>query len=183
MGFDLADANDLDANGTFERTVLHEMAHVLGFGTIWARKGLIADSSTTGNEDAHFTGEAAVAAFDLVGGASYDDGAKVPVENLGDQGTRNGHWRELVFRHELMTGLIDGPDDPLSIVTLASLEDLGYEVKYDGVAEEYALPNAAPTSLRSGRHIDLGNDILRIPIGVVDENGRVVRYWVPGPSR
>ena len=179
MGFDLADANDLDANGTFERTVLHEMAHVLGFGTIWARKELIADSSTTGNEDPHFTGEAAVAAFDLVGGTSYDDGAKVPVENLGDQGTRNGHWREFVFRHELMTGWISSPDDPLSVVTLASLEDLGYEVKYDGVAEKYALPNAAPTSLRSGRRVDLGNDILRIPIGVVDQNGRVVRYWVP----
>ena len=179
MGFDLADANDLDANGTFERTVLHEMAHVLGFGTIWARKGLIADSAVTGDEDAHFTGEAAVAAFDLVGGASYTDGAKVPVENLGDQGTRNGHWREFVFRHELMTGWISSPDDPLSIVTLASLEDIGYEVKYDSIADEYTLPTAAPTSPRSGLRIDLGNDILRIPIGVVDRNGRVVRYWVP----
>ena len=182
MGFDVADANVLENAGAFEGTVLHEMAHVLGFGAIWAYKGLLADSATTGNEDTHFTGEAALAAFDAVGGASYDDGAKVPVENLGDQGTRNGHWRESVFVHELMTGWISGPDDPLSIVTLASLEDVGYEVKYN-VAEEYTLPTAAPPRLRAGHRIDLGDDILRTPIGVVDRNGRVVRYLVPGQRR
>src|SRR5438876_1519294 len=64
----------------------------------------------------------------------------VPVENTGGPGTRNGHWRETVFRNELMSGFIAGPGNPLSRVTAASLEDLGYVVDMDA-AEAYALPN------------------------------------------
>ena len=183
MGFDLADADALGEDGGFQGTVLHEMAHVLGFGTLWEYLELLEDSASTGNEDPHFLGAAALAAFDSVGGSSYDGGGKVPVENLGGEGTRNGHWRESVFRHELMTGWIDGPSDPLSIVTIGSLADMGYEdVDYDA-ADEFTLPEAAPTPRRLGRRIHVGNDILPIPVGLVDRDGRVVGYWVPRRRR
>ena len=64
----------------------------------------------------------------------------VPVENTGGPGTADGHWRETVFRNELMSGFIDEPGNPLSRVTAASLGDLGYEVDIDA-AEPYALPD------------------------------------------
>ena len=179
MGFDAADADALGEEGTFQGTVLHEMAHVLGFGTLWEYLGLLAEPALTGDEDTHFLGEEARAAFDEVGGASYEGGGKVPVENLGDDGTRNGHWRESVFHNELMTGWVNGPGDPLSVVTIASLTDLGYEDVSRHAADDFTLPMSA-AARRAGQRIHLGNDIARVPVGVVDRNGRVVGYWMPG---
>lgn len=182
MGFDLADADAQGEAGTFQGTVLHEMAHVLGFGTLWEYLGLLANPASSNNDDPHFEGEAATAAFDSLGGASYDLGGKVPVENLGGEGTRNGHWRESVFRDELMTGWVNGPTDALSAVTVASLADLGFEEVDYAVADSYSLPAAAPLGRRSPLAVHLGDDILRLPIGVVDQEGRVVRYLVPRPA-
>ena len=64
----------------------------------------------------------------------------VPVENTGGAGTRNGHWREMVFKQELMSGFIAAANNPLSKVTAASLKDLGYAVDMNA-AEPYVLPN------------------------------------------
>jgi hypothetical protein len=64
----------------------------------------------------------------------------VPVENTGGPGTREGHWRETVFRNELMSGFIAQPGNPLSRLTVASLADLGYQTDLDA-AEPYVLPN------------------------------------------
>lgn len=63
----------------------------------------------------------------------------VPVANTGGLGTREGHWRELVFGNEVMTGLFAGGINPLSRVTIAALQDMGYEVNYDA-ADEFRLP-------------------------------------------
>lgn len=183
MAFDAADVAALDERGHLEGTVLHEMAHVLGFGTVWERQGLLADPARgVGDEDTHFTGPAAVAAFDSVGGALYAEGAKVPVENLGGAGTWNGHWRESVFRHELMTGFIDGDvHNPLSLVTVAALEDMGYEQVDRSVAEQYRLPLQPSPRPPRGQlpGVRLVGDIVRIPVGVVDANGVVVGYLPP----
>ena len=67
----------------------------------------------------------------------------MPVENTGGPGTREGHWRETVFRNELMSGFIAAPGNPMSRVTVASLGDLGYEVDIDA-AEPYRLPAPRP---------------------------------------
>ena len=64
----------------------------------------------------------------------------MPVENTGGVGTRGSHWRETVFRTELMSGFIDAAGNPISRVTVASLGDLGYQVDLDS-AEPYALPD------------------------------------------
>ena len=64
----------------------------------------------------------------------------MPVENTGGPGTRDGHWRESVFRNELMSGFIAAPDNPLSRLTVASLQDLGYKVDLTK-AEAYTLPD------------------------------------------
>ena len=66
--------------------------------------------------------------------------AAVPVENTGLPGTRDSHWRESLFKNELMSGFIAAPNNPLSKMTAASLKDLGYVVNMDA-AEAYSLPN------------------------------------------
>jgi len=43
-------------------------------------------------------------------------------------GTINSHWREAVLRNELMTGYLNSGENPLSVLTVASLKDLGYVV-------------------------------------------------------
>ena len=63
----------------------------------------------------------------------------VPVANTGGPGTREGHWRESVFGNELLTGFLDGGINPISRVTVAALQDMGYEVNYDA-ADEFRLP-------------------------------------------
>lgn len=177
MVFDVEDVGGLVAQEGFEGTIIHEMGHVLGIGTLWESKELLRDPAPEASEnyDTHFTGPLAIARFDEVGGKDYP-GAKVPVENLGGGGTRNGHWRESVFGSELLTGYYNpGVTNPFSVVTIASMEDLGYaEIDYD-VAEPYRLPSPeSVAALRDQPRIEFVDDVRREPIGVVDEEGRVV---------
>ena len=118
-------------------------------------------------------------AIDDAGGTGYG-GAKVPVENTGGPGTRNGHWREAVMGAELMTGWSEeGRTEPLSAITIQSLTDLGYAV--DAMAADpYRLPGAdAAREVDRSRLIPYGNDIWRGPIIVADSAGRIVRVIRP----
>ncbi|HEX2250155.1 MAG TPA: leishmanolysin-related zinc metalloendopeptidase [Gemmatimonadales bacterium] len=176
LGAILLDSEDLtviEAEGLLDELILHEMAHVMGFGSVWVEQGLLADASLppgTGT-DPHFIGGQARAEFDALGGDAYE-GNKVPVENTGGQGTADGHWRESVFGNELMTGFINEGDNPLSRVTLASLADQGYVVNISG-ADPYTLLLALRAAGEAPR-IELGNDLLQVPIKRVDSSGRVV---------
>lgn len=193
MFFDIADLDSMEANDQLEETIVHEMAHVIGFGTLWSHLGLLQDSARAGrNANTHFTGEAAQAAFDEIRGNNYTDSDLVPVQHQGGVGVWNGHWRELVFRSELMTPFPDRGPNPMSVVSLASFVDIGYpEVDYS-VADEYMLPppqyaaevaagiEAAPGAFRGP--INFGREILVMPLAVVDRDGNVVRYLTP-PER
>ena len=53
MQFDTADLAAMQANGTLNDVITHEMGHVLGIGTIWTTKGLL--SGASGNNPV-FTG-------------------------------------------------------------------------------------------------------------------------------
>jgi Leishmanolysin len=134
MQFDTADLANMQANGTLNDVITHEMGHVLGIGTIWTTKGLLAGSS--GNNPT-FTGTNAKKEYGTLKGTGP---AAVPVENTGGPGTKNSHWRETVFRNELMTGFVASPPNPMSRLTVASLKDLGYKVDL-AKAEAYSLPN------------------------------------------
>lgn len=181
MILDTADATALEGQGLFDEVVLHEMGHVLGFGTIWSLQGLLVGPARTGGTDPHFVGPKALAAFDRIGGTAYTAGPKVPVENAGRPGTLDSHWRESVFGEELMTGFLNrGMENPLSIVTVASMGDARYLVNY-GAADPYShefaaapLPGApaGPTAT-----IALGDDILRLPIHTVDRSGKVTGVY------
>jgi hypothetical protein len=134
MSFDTADLAAMQADGTLVDVITHEMGHVIGIGTVWANKGLLKGSNTI---NPRFTGAAAKKEYGVLKGAGP---TAVPVENTGGPGTMNSHWRETVFKNELMSGFIAGPNNPLSRVTVASLQDLGYVVDLSA-AEPYALPN------------------------------------------
>jgi Leishmanolysin len=134
MQFDTADLATMQSNGTLNDVITHEMGHVLGVGTIWSLKGVLAGS---GSSNPTFTGLNAKKAYGQLKGQGP---TAVPVENQGGPGTANAHWRDTVFRNELMTGFVNAAPNPMSRVTVASLKDLGYKVDLTQ-AEPYSLPN------------------------------------------
>jgi hypothetical protein len=118
MEFDSADAAYFDSLGLFDDIVLHEMMHSIGFGTMWDLMGLT---------------EGSIEADSLVFiGANATDvyGAPVPVETDYGSGTAGGHWDEETFLNELMTGFIDDANY-LSNMTIAALEDMGYDTVWN----------------------------------------------------
>ncbi len=179
MYFDTADVVNIEKNGQWPTVVLHEMGHVLGFGTIWSNDqfglNLLVGPTYQGGTDPHFVGSQALAAFDRIGGTSYTGGAKVPVENccVPGGGTNDGHWRYSVFGNELMTSFINTVTKPLSVLTIASMGDEGYTVNY-AAAQPYTHTFsllAAPVPAASTLHLE--NDIVNLPIYMVDRTGRV----------
>jgi hypothetical protein len=135
MTFDTADLKKMEQDGTLGDVITHEMGHVLGIGTIWTYKALLRGGGTS---NPTFTGANAMREYRTLRGSGALKG--VPVENTGGGGTRDSHWRETVFRNELMSGFIAAAGNPISRMTVASLEDLGYVVDMDA-AEPYTLPN------------------------------------------
>ncbi len=141
MQFDSADVAALEAAGQLDEVILHEMGHVLGLGTIWDFLGLI---SGEGGADPRFLGAAATAEYQAIFATAE---TSVPVENTGDGGTRDSHWRETIFDNELMTGWLNaGEPNPLSRITTAQFQDLGYQVDLNA-ADAYT-PPASLQSLR-----------------------------------
>lgn len=164
MSFDTADLAKMQQNGTLKDVITHEMGHVIGVGTIWSLKGKLKGGGTT---NPRFTGAAAKAEFGKLKAAGA---AEVPVENTGGAGTRDGHWRETVFRTELMSGFIAAPNNPLSRLTVASLKDLGYAVNL-AKAEPYVLPDLlAVAAAGTGSTHDLPHALPVVPITLPDSS-------------
>jgi hypothetical protein len=160
-----------------ESLVTHELAHALGFGTLWDETSLLRDASLTGGQDPHFIGPNALAEFDSIGGLAFT-GKKVPVETVGGPGTADSHWRGFVFgERELMSSTVLGGANPLSRVTAASMVDLGYEVDL-GAADDYVLPGRRSVDV-APREVTpeylLTESPARWSITVTDPDGTIVR--------
>ncbi len=176
MIFDSADVAQLELDGQLELVIMHEMGHVLGYGTIWTDLGLLVGRN---GPDPHLVGPQAITAFDNAGGQGYVAGAKVPVEDCCGPGTQGAHWRETVFAHELMTGFLDAGDNPLSVISTASMGDLGYLVNY-AASDPYTVVNpVAAIGARPRPQRALPHDILRVPLVELDAAGRVVLVHPP----
>lgn len=137
MSFDTADLENMEADGSLLDVIIHEMGHVIGIGTIWQLQGLLQDAGTLAPL---FTGPLAQAEYaSLLGSASVED---VPVEgSQAGPGTADGHWQEFTFGPELMTGYINsGMKNSISRLTVAALDDMGYDVNMDA-ADDYSLPD------------------------------------------
>ena len=181
------DTADLARLGTvgLQRLAVHEMAHVLGYGSSGEWDHLLRNSAVEYLQnnpgqstlpDTHFAGQAARNAFNEIGGNSYSGGEKVPVENNTARygaGGLDGHWRESVFGDELMTPTISvnaQTAQPLSKVTIASLADLGYRVDLTQ-ADSFSLPSTTQSLLRvqyAQDEVSLGDHIRRGPMIVAE---------------
>lgn len=160
---DAADANALESAGELAGVVRHEVGHVLGIGTIWSRLALLIGAGTS---DPRFVGTSGVNAYHDMGGGE----SAVPVEGTGGAGTADSHWRESTFGNELMTGYISGTVNPLTALTIGSLQDLGYAVDF-GTADTLT----APPSLRRAPVPRLLREVpLESPIIVVGAEGSVL---------
>lgn len=141
-------------------------SQVLGIGTLWdvvqapdIPEALIVDpifvnfpSDVRPSNVPKYQGHAGKAEFFILS-TSTDN---IPVEdgsfnglspaqlNAGfGQGSVDGHWKELEFDTELMTPAIDsGVANPLSIMSIRSLEDLGYAVDPSS-ADAYTKPSTS----------------------------------------
>ncbi len=178
MEFNTSFLAQLEQTGQLSSVVVHEMGHVLGFGTIWNYDGQPGVSSNhlvdgAPGSDPTFNGAAARVAFfgSMSVGFSFP-GTPVPVEGLpAGPGTAYSHWRKTVFTNELMTGFLGSPPNPLSAISVASLRDLGYQVN-DAIADPFSfmaqLQGYGPTAWRivEGK---LPGDIL-----VINRHGRRV---------
>ena len=151
MQFDTADLTNLETNGSLTAVILHEMAHVMGFGTLWTSNNVYVNGS------GHYTGANALATyrteFNLPGAAF------VPVELGGGSGTANGHWDEVDgggsatgrvsalgdMQFELMTGWLNS-SSYISKTTVQSFVDIGFASAAD-VPEPATLTSFASGAL------------------------------------
>ena len=147
MRFDTADLEALEEAGSLGAVLLHEMGHVLGIGTLWSDASLIANPSLPNSPDAdtRFIGPHAAEVSDALIGS----GSTVPVENGARRGSSDGHWRESVFGNELMTPFLNSltGEAPLSELTVASLEDLGFYVTDRSAADPFIVSAANNAAL------------------------------------
>ena len=169
----------LEQNGQLGPVILHEMAHVLGFGTIWNYSGLPGQPSNrlldgSPGADPTFNGPAARSAFygSMGPGVSYG-GLPVPVEGLpSGPGTAYAHWRKTVFGNELMTGFITVGATPLSAISVQSFRDLGYlvnDLPSDGFTFQSFIQSFGQPALQI-TEAGLPGDII-----VINRQGRRVR--------
>ncbi len=180
MRFDTADMDNMAANGSLGSVILHEILHVIGVGTLWTATG-----NNIGTVPGYFIGPLAQAAcINDHAGASVCSGG-VPREdclNLTQScgaGTINSHWKESVFRTELMTGYLNAGANPFSKMTMQSLADIGYQTTFF-TAEAYVVPPPSLMSLFEAPTIRLGEPTG--PIAKVDAQGRITYRYPPRPD-
>ncbi|WP_320042855.1 leishmanolysin-related zinc metalloendopeptidase [uncultured Desulfobacter sp.] len=129
MSYDSADLAVMEDWDLYD-TIVHEIAHVIGFGTLWEENNVYIDGSYK------YTGATALAAYQAefgVPGASF-----IPVENGGGDGTAGAHWELDKFPGEMMTGWSMLNPAYVSQTTLASFVDIGYVL-----AEQTSVPEPA----------------------------------------
>ena len=173
MQFDRADLNTLSGSGSLQDVITHEMLHVLGFGTIWGSpRNLILNGGTA---DPRYTGALAAQGCRTLGG-SIACATTVPLENTGGEGTADSHWRESTFNTELMTGFLDAGTNPISLMTINALGDLGYTVNNFAADPYTVFSNAfrAQASITGPRPVW---EIVIRPSGVLD--GQTLRSLRP----
>lgn len=165
---DEADVTVMESGGMLESFLTHELAHALGFvPAVWERHDRLRSPSVphSPGADTHFDGPRAIAAFNAAGGTGYAQ-AKVPVENGAMEGFSDSHWRESVFGDEIMSSVFSGETQPLSLVTIESLYDIGYEVN-PAAADAFSLSGVGARVVSGGPVIHIGDDVAPWPIRVL----------------
>jgi hypothetical protein len=142
MKFDSADITSLAGAGSLQDVITHEMMHVLGFGSFWDSTAL--NLLINYGPNVSYVGAGGIAGCRAIGGTNTCANS-VPVEgSQGGDGTINSHWRESTFGNELMTGFLNSGTNPLSVMSIRSLEDIGYTVDLSA-ADKYPDSHTVPT--------------------------------------
>lgn len=137
LRLDTADIAKMESYGVVDDFAFHEMLHAMGFGTAWSGMGLV----ETVDGSLRFTGENATLAYNnefaAVAGSDSLSAFGVPVEMEGGSGTQGVHWDHDTFGEEMMTGQL-GFTNVVSDMTIAALEDMGYQTVFDPDMYGYA---------------------------------------------
>ena len=114
----------------FTDVMTHEFAHIMGFGSLWRSNSLVDPISGVYDADTN-----AGIVYNYENNTTDVD---IPLTTDAGIGSDLTHWQEETFGNELMTNQSEAPgiSNPISELTLASLEDLGWNVNYE-VAELY----------------------------------------------
>ena len=148
------------ANPGIKYTIVHEIAHALGFSQgFWSGTGFNLFGGTTA--DPRYTGANALREYNSIFGTQATG---VPLAETGGAGTYGSHWRSSVFGTEIMSAGWDTTRTdarPFSRITVGVMQDLGYRVNYLA-ADRYTKPldsqadssPPAPTGTRPGATAD-----------------------------
>lgn len=141
MAFDSADLAAMETAGTLFDVIVHEMAHVIGFGTLWGP--LYNDLLDAQN---NYIGVNALSGYRFEQGDDTLD--SIPVEQGGGPGTQHSHWDETDGGGdtEIMTGWLDSPAH-ISLTTVLSFADLGYSVNIAPFFEPGPQPVPEPQTI------------------------------------
>lgn len=126
MRFDTADLNALERANLLFDVIVHEMGHVIGFGTLWDTGRVIAGTQNVYERGTgRYTG---AYALDIYRQEFDPDATFIPVELDGGAGTADGHWDEFWpgGASDLMTGFLGPVPTTVSRTTIASFADIGY---------------------------------------------------------
>lgn len=133
----------LDDQPRFKDTIVHELGHVLGLGTLFEQEGLV---SKDGDDRYWYIGKYGREAYGELLGLKPGLGRNVPLQKVDDKkSTPAFHWDEEALEKDVMSTLLDQPgvagsskrrpqDSPadrinvISIVSAGALKDLGYIV-------------------------------------------------------
>lgn len=190
MRFDTTDLRALFNAGTLQAVVTHEIGHVVGVSrSIWNLGTRVLAPNVTTAQDPRFVGRRGMLASAGMGFTLPGEG--VPIETEGGSGTAGSHWRESVFTIELMTGIIESPTvpgttlerRPMSLLTIESLGDVGYQV-VQSAADVFgrlleapltgaALADRLPALLRTTSPGTFPHAERLAPVGTVGADGRV----------
>lgn len=132
---DSNDVANLLANGTLDDLALHEILHVMGFGTLWDVPGVrdwLSDPVFVPNLETRNPNDGDTIVT-YTGGALDPEGAAPQVDLEGSL----GHWDEASYGNELMTTVFNVSGNHLSQMTLDALSDLGYQID-DSVGAQLA---------------------------------------------
>lgn len=131
---DLDDIDQLIADpARFKQTIVHEIGHVLGLGTLFDSVGLVGGEA--GNPV--YTGEQGSRAFAAL--LDREGSIHVPLQEEPEGTTRAFHWDECALRLDIMSTRLDevfvpanpdgiGESNVISTVSAGALVDLGYRV-------------------------------------------------------
>jgi len=147
MEFDTADLDRMESDGSLFDVLIHEMAHVIGFGTFWNTDSFGGPFEGTQSVyqvgSGEYLGEYGLAEYRK----EFDpDATFIPVDLTGEEGTKDSHWDEAWAggSSDLMTGYVQ-ENMTISRTTIASFADIGYETTYTHSSDAVSVD--APASL------------------------------------